>query len=322
MSETGARRVVGVDIGGTGLKFGVVRFSGDGTPRVEAEQLFDDHAEDEPEAVLDRLAAALAGVIAASVADPGPEPPRVAAVGVGCAGLVDTARGVLHRSTHLPGWRDVPLADGLSRRLGLPVLLANDAACFLAAEWRHGAARGLDHALFVTIGTGVGGGLVLAGRPYRGASGLGAELGHMSIDRGGPECPCGGRGCLELFVGRKAIEREALRVGLAAEGVRSPADVSRVAATGDPRARAILAEAGRCLGLALAGLVNLLEPRGIVVGGGVAQAGDLLLEPARVEMVSRSMVARQSPVPIIPAALGALAGLVGAASLASAPERP
>lgn len=309
MTEQSTRRVVGIDIGGTGVKLGLVAFDRDAVPRVLAERLVTDHSTLDPAALFDRLAEE---VRALGGEAPGPPP---VALGIGCAGLVDAEHGLLHSSTHLPGWRDVALRDGLSRSTGLPAALANDAACFLEAEWRHGAARGARDALFLTLGTGIGGALLLAGAPYRGAGGLGAEIGHMSIDWNGAPCGCGGRGCLELYVGRKAIERAALLGGLAAEGVTGPAEVSAAAARGDARAIELLAESGRALGLALAGLVNLLEPGVIVVGGGVAEAGAPLLEPARAEMVSRSMVARQSRVRLVRAAFGPRAGLVGAATL-------
>jgi len=240
----------------------------------------------------------------------------LAAVGVGSAGLVDATAGVVRTSPNLPSWHEVKVQGELSARLHPPVCLINDAAAFLAAEWLAGAAQGHDDVLFVTLGTGVGGGLILAGRPYRGPTGLGAEIGHMSIDIDGPECPCGNRGCLERFVARGAIERLAVELGLAAEGADNPKRVHERALAGDVRARQLFAEIGRRLGAGLAGLANLLEPRLIVVGGGIAEAHAFILPAARAEMELRSMVARQRPLPVVPARFGPEAGVVGAALVA------
>jgi glucokinase len=271
-----------------------------------------DHASGDPGRVLDEVADALRGLLR----DEGLSEDDLVAVGVGSAGLVDAASGVLRTSPNLPGWRDVPVRAELAARLRPPVRLINDAAAFLAAEWLAGAATGVDHALFVTLGTGVGGGLILDGRPYRGPTGLGGEIGHMSIDLDGPSCPCGNRGCLERFVARGAIERLAVELGLAAEGADNPKRVHERAEAGDPRARRLFAEVGRRLGAGLAGLANLLEPRLIVVGGGIAAANAFFLPAARAELEIRSMVARQYSLPIVPARFGPEAGIVGAALVA------
>lgn len=300
---------IGIDIGGTGLKVGRVALGAD--PAIVASRVLEGHATEDPERAMDRLVAAVRELTSG-------EPP--AAVGVGCAGLVDGAAGIVHASPNLPAWRSVALGSGLKQRLGQRVWLLNDAQAFLLAEWRLGAAAGARHAIFLTLGSGVGGGLVFDGAPYRGASGLGAEIGHMSVDFDGPVCPCGNRGCLELYVGRHAIEREARARGLASEGCVDPVEVAAWARRGEPRAVALLAEMGTRLGAALAGLVNLCDPEVIVVGGGVAEVGALLLEPARAELEARSMVARQRNVPLRPARFGPLAGLIGAALFAAEAE--
>lgn len=310
-ADRAARRpAVGIDIGGTGLKLGLVT-PGD-PPVVSAVQVLAGHGHEAPDAVLDQVAAAIRGILD----EEGVRLDELAGIGIGCAGLVDAARGILRTSPNLPAWRDVPLAPELTRRLGVRARLANDAQAFLAAEWLAGAARGVDDALLLTLGTGVGGGLILGGRSYRGPTGLGAEIGHMSVDFDGPPCACGNRGCLELFVARGAVERLAVDSGLAAEGADTPQRVFQRAEAGDERAVRLFAEIGRRLGAGLAGVVNILEPRVIVIGGGIAAAGRHIFPAAARELEARSMVARAAPPPIRPAAFGPRAGLIGAALLA------
>jgi glucokinase len=310
----GLRRAIGIDIGGTGLKLGLVA-TGE-PPSVTGVQVLAGHGDEPPAVVLDQVAATVRGLLD----DEGVSLGELAGVGIGCAGLVDSCRGVLRTSPNLPAWRDVPLVAELEQRLGVRALLVNDAQAFLAAEWLAGAARGFDDALILTLGTGVGGGLILGGRPYRGAGGLGAEIGHMSLDLDGPTCACGNRGCFELFVARAAIERLAAESGLAADGADTPKRVFQRAEAGDDRAVRLFAEIGRRLGAGLAGLVNLLEPRVIVVGGGIAAAGRYIFPAATRELGVRSMVARTAPPPIREAEHGPGAGLIGAALLAAREE--
>jgi len=271
-----------------------------------------DHATADPGRVIAQIALAIRERVDAA----GLRIEELAGLGIGCAGLVDGARGILRTSPNLPSWHDVPIRDELAARLPVRVRLINDASAFLAAEWLAGAARGVDDALVLTLGTGVGGGLILGGRPYRGPTGQGGELGHMTIDHDGPACPCGNRGCLERFVAQGAIEQLAVDMGLAAEGADNPKRVFERAEAGDQRARDLYAEIGRRLGAGLAGLVNLLEPRLIVLGGGIAGAHAWIVPAAGQALMERSMVARQHPVPIRPAHFGSEAGIVGAALVA------
>ena len=197
----------------------------------------------------------------------------------------------------------------MSERLGLPVQVDNDANVALLAEHRHGAAAGRDHAAMVLLGTGIGGGLLLNGRIYRGATGVGAELGHMVVDYDGPDCQgaCPGRGCLEVMASGTAIGREAERQAACAPtrrwagGSRRAAEITGAIATdlaheGDAAARAALAEIGRRLGAGLVSLVNALNPQVIVIGGGAVAAGDLLLEPAREVVAERALPPSRSAV--------------------------
>jgi glucokinase len=246
-------------------------------------------------------------------------------VGVGAAGLIDLD-GVMRFAPNLD-WRDYPLQAVLADELGLPVRVENDASAAAWAEYAvgagHAATRG---ALMLTLGTGVGGGLVMDGRLMRGAHGLAAEFGHMIVADGGAPCPCGNRGCLEAYASGTAIgraAREAVAAGTLPHGSRlydiepiTGADVSATAADGDAGARGILSGAGRWLGAGIASLVNSLDPEVVIVGGGVARAGALLLEPASVAYHDRVIAhAHRDVPPVVRAHLGDDAGVIGAALL-------
>ena len=246
---------------------------------------------------------------------------RVVGIGVGCAGCVDAVRGVVQFSPNLPRWKRVPLAEFLAARLGVPCVLDNDVNMMALGELRHGAARGARNVCCVTIGTGVGGGLILDGRLYRGASMSAGELGHIPVEPEGIRCPCGSRGCLERYVGSEGIMRLARRAmpGARARGcVLTPAIVADAARCGDPGARRVWEEAGRRLGLGLVGLVNLLNPDVIVVGGGISGAGRFLLGPARRVVRERALPIPARHVRIVRSALGPDAGALGAAGEAFA----
>jgi glucokinase len=251
----------------------------------------------------------------------------VAAVGVGAAGLVDRS-GVLRFAPNM-AWREFPLADRVERGVGLPTYVDNDANVAAWGEYRFGAGRGRDDMLLLTVGTGIGGGIISDGRLFRGAHGFAAEVGHIIVEPNGPRCGCGNLGCWEQMASGRAIDRlgrEAAREQLdsrlteLAGGDPDRVDgnvVTDAAKEGDPLAMHVLAEVGRRLGEGIAGLVNVLDPEVVVVGGGAVEAGDLLLDPAR--RAFREAVeapAHRPDTPIIPAHLGNDAGAVGAADLA------
>jgi glucokinase len=254
--------------------------------------------------------------------------PDVVGVGFGIPALVEEATGVSRWSTHLP-LEDVPFRDLMSERLGLPVEVDNDSTAAVLAEHRFGAARGARHAALITLGTGIGGGLVLDGRIYRGAHGFGAELGHIVIDMDGPDCQgkCPGRGCLEVLASGTAIGvagREASRADPDSElGRRAAAGdeitgalVTELAHDGDPVAREALAVVGRRLGAGITSVVNALNPEVVVIGGGAVAAGDLLLDPARSVVAERALPPSRERVRIVPAHFGDESGMLGAALLA------
>ena len=224
---------------------------------------------------------------------------------------------------------DVPIRELMRERLGLPVFVDNDANVAAIAEHRFGAARGAQNVVMLTVGTGIGGGLIIDGRPYRGSTGAGAELGHMVIDIHGPRCQgtCPGHGCAESLAsgtalaaeGREAAERapdSELGRLLAAGGEIDGKAVTDAAIGGDAAARGAVEAIGRRLGVALTSLANIFEPDVIVVGGGVIAAGDLLLEPAREELLSRALPPMNAT-RVVAAELGPEAGMIGAAAMAA-----
>jgi glucokinase len=253
----------------------------------------------------------------------------VVAVGVGAAGLV-SREGVLRFAPNL-AWREFPLRARVAAGVGLPVTVDNDANVAAWGEFRFGAGRGSTDLLLVTVGTGIGGGIVAGGSLFRGAHGFAAEIGHIIVEPGGPPCGCGNVGCWEQVASGRAIERLGRQaaaehadsvLGRAARGDPSTIDgpaVTKAAQGGDPMSVRILERVGVRLGEGIAGLVNVLDPDVVVVGGGAAAAGDLLLEPARRAFVDAVEAADHRPaVSILAAALGNDAGAIGAADLARA----
>lgn len=303
--------VVGVDIGGTKILSLL-----DGRP-TDAERVPTPGNPDE-------LLGALRGCIDALVAGRAPR-----AVGVGFPGLVDES-GTVRFSAHLPGLVGTPLAAELAASYGSGVWVGNDATAAAWAELRAGAGRGVSDLVMVTLGTGIGGGIVAGGRLVEGARRFAGEWGHMVVDPHGPPCPCGQRGCWERFAsgeGLGRLAREAAQAGRASglvalaggdpEAVRGE-HVTAAAAAGDPGARAVLAELGWWLALGLANLANALDPELIVVGGGLVAAGEVLFEPLREAFGELVEGGTQREVRIVPAALGPSAGALGAALLAGA----
>ena len=252
----------------------------------------------------------------------------VEAVGFGIPCLIDHAHGVAVMAVNLP-IAGVPFADLMAERLGLPAFVDNDANAAMLAEWRHGAAQGARDAALLTLGTGIGGGLVVGGMLQRGSQGAGAELGHMVVQADGPPCQgnCPNRGCLEAMCSGTALAREATKIargrpdsGLgralaAGREINGPL-VTELAYDGDVAAIAAIALIGRWLGVGIANLVNMLNPDVVIVGGGVIAAGELLLEPARAEVRERALSPSKEHVRIVPARFGAESGMLGAAALA------
>ena len=313
MSALGGDQAIGIDVGGT--KINAFRVARDGT--IVDRKSLPTPADDEAETLSAMVA------LTRSLATP-----EVIAIGVGAAGMVDAGEGVLRFAPNL-AWRDLPIARRMRDATGLPCQVDNDASMAAYGEFRFGAGRGYRHLLLVTVGTGIGGGIVADGRLFRGAHGFAAEIGHIIVEPGGPLCGCGNRGCWEQVAAGRAIGRmgrEAVsehphsllwRLASGEPAKVTGKLVTEAAQQGDDVALGIVSEAGRRLGEGIAGLVNILDPQVVVVGGGVIVAGDLLLDPARASYREAVEGPEHRPrVPIIPAQLGNDAGAVGAATLA------
>jgi len=305
---------IGVDLGGTKMLLGVL--DGDSKTVWESRERSAGESEEELVEMLVRE------IGAARAARAGVE-----AVGMGIPATIDHDKGLAVAAVNLP-IEDLPIRDLVAERTGLPAFVDNDANVAALAEHRFGAARGTENAVMLTIGTGIGGGLILGGEIYRGATGAGAELGHMTIQMDGPGCQgsCPNRGCVEAFASGTALGRE----GLAAAEAAPDSALGRLLAAGEPvdgKAVTVAARAGDAtavgvfelvggrLGVALASFANIFEPEVIVIGGGVLAAGDLLLEPARRELRERAL-RPMNRTPVVAAELGEDAGMIGAAALA------
>jgi glucokinase len=307
-------RTVGLDLGGTKLASGVVD--------PEGSVIWSDQVSSKgysQEAVIDLLADGIERARS--------EAPDADHIGVGIPATIDFARGRAISTVNL-GLEDLPVRDLLEERTGATVWLDNDGNLAMLAEAVHGAAKGARDAITLTIGTGIGGGIWLDGRIYRGSTGAGAELGHMVVDFDGPPCQgnCPGRGCVETLASGTAIAREGSEAALAnpdsvlgemigKSGELTAEQVHRAAVEGDEVAIGVIETAGRYLGAALVSLVNLFEPEVVVVGGGAMAMGELLLGPARQEVRDRALKPMRET-PVVPAVLGPDAGMIGAATLA------
>jgi glucokinase-like ROK family protein len=238
---------------------------------------------------------------------------QIGALGIGVPGPIASEAGMVYAPPIMPGWSGYPIQSNLEETWGIPVSLNNDAELGALGEWAYGVGRGDNHLAYIKVGTGIGSGLLMNGQIYRGATGSAGEIGHLTIEENGPLCDCGNYGCLEALAGGKAISRQAREA--VQKGKRtllsnmgpieslSARDVASAARRGDLISQNIIANAGRYLGIAIAGLVNLFNPQTVVIGGGVAQIGDLLLQPIRDTVSRRSLQASARTVKINTAVL-------------------
>jgi glucokinase len=308
-----AGETIGVDLGGTKMLVGVL----DGTDvQWESREASTGQTQDE-----------LVELLVREIGEAREARPQAIAVGLGIPATIDHDSGVAVAAVNLP-IADLPIRDLVADRVGLPVFVDNDANVAALAEFLYGAAKGMRDVVMLTIGTGIGGGLIIDGEVYRGSTGAGAELGHVVIQADGPPCQgnCPNHGCVESLASGTALGREgkaaaesspdsALGKLLAAGETVDGTAVTKAALAGDPTAIAVFDLIGSRLGIACASLANIFQPDAIVVGGGVIAAGELLLEPARAELRARAL-RPMNETPILAATLGNDAGMIGAAALA------
>ena len=309
-----ANRVIAVDLGGTHIRGALV--SSDGG--VVRRSSMPTRSAEGPTAVIERITQVIETV--ADGAD-GSTP-----VGIASPGPLDPRSGTILFTPNLPGWRNVELVDQVVARTGRRVALQNDGNCGALGEAHFGSARGVDDLVYLALGTGIGGGVLSSGVLIDGSRGFGAEVGHVVVALDGPRCTCGSVGCLEAFAAGWAIQREAELVATIADGdrLKELADggeihagiVARAAGEGDPAAIRILERAGRALGAAIGAFTNIFNPSKVVIGGGVAAIGELLIGPARATIAQHSFIDMRREMIVDYSSLGSDTNLLGAAALA------
>ena len=311
------RYVVGVDLGGTNIVVGTVAEDGSELVGLVSEPTIPEQGAD---AVLGRITKLARASMAAARGK------QIAGVGIGSPGPLDTKTGVVLLTPNL-GWTNYPLRDRVAEAIGLPATLDNDANCAIFGEWWRGAARGAQHVVGLTIGTGIGGGIVLGGEVYRGTSDIAGEIGHMTIDLNGRRCKCGNYGCLEAYASGPAIAARAVEGIEAGVDTGLPkyvqSDLSKITAQlvyeaahdGDEFALEVVKDTARFLGAGVAGLVNIFNPEVVVVCGGVTLAGERLFGPLKSEVKRRAFKPAVDVCRIVPGELTGTAGVYGAAAV-------
>ena len=317
MLETSNKPVLAVDLGGTKIIAAVVLPDGKIVSRKYCLTL----AKDGFKAVTERLLAAATEAIIQSKVDI----MDLSAVCIAAAGIINVKRGIITYSPNLPGWRNVALRDIVSEKLGLDTYIINDASAAALGEHRFGAGKGVDNLIYITVSTGIGGGIIIDGKLYTGSDGCAGEIGHMIVDVNGPKCSCGNSGCLEAMASGTAVAREAvIRInqgecssiielaGGKIENVTAE-KVALAARKGDKVAWDIISKAANYLGTGFVNLVNVFNPDLIIVGGGMSKMGNMLLNPARKIVKQRSFKLPARRVHIVRSGLGSNAGIIGAA---------
>lgn len=320
----GSPYCIGIDIGATSVKAGIVARDGRLVEKVEIKTK---EIKGPPHFV-----SLCDNLIGRMLENQSIDKHSIGGIGVGAPGWVDHFNGIVKELTNIPDWKDVPLANGLEQKTGLKSFVDNDANVMAVAELLYGAGRGHKNFICLTLGTGVGGAIVIDGRIYRGAHGLAGEIGHMTLDLEGPVCACGAKGCLENYVGNRFIVANAIkRLKENSESAQdsilknivennienlTPKILAKAANEGDLIAIEVWHDVGHYLGTALAVLVNLLNPECFIIGGGVARAGAILFDEMRNTMESLAMNQLGRDTLILEAQLAEDAGVIGAATVA------
>lgn len=309
--------IIGVDLGGTQIRAALADAQGKIIQRVSQPTI----ADEGPEAVLGRIKENIRRVLPAEIG-------RVSAIGFAAPGPLDPWKGIIMDAPNLPGWKNVPLKDLMGEEFDLPVFVGNDANLAALAEQRFGAGQGAADLIYITVSTGIGGGIIAHNRLLLGAQGFAAEVGHQTIEAHGPRCNCGNIGCLEALAAGPAIARRARE--LIKDGTETAItelvggdldtitakEVNQAAQAGDPTAIEVFRQAGFYIGIGIVNLLHIFNPSLIVIGGSVAKAGDLLFEPIRATVRERAMASYYwENTPILPATLGDDVGLLGAVAL-------
>ena len=309
---------IGVDVGGTNIKIALVDFDG----KIVYSNTTPTRAELGYEAGINNIKLAINDLIAQTEIST----ESIEAIGFGLPGQIDYKAGIVKNLPNIPGWVDVPLAKMIEDEFKIPVRLDNDVRCAALGELNFGAGKGCENLICITVGTGIGSGIVLNGKLVRGASNAAGEIGHIKLSmEKGPLCGCGDFGCFEAYASGPAIVtlakeyisggKSAKYLEMAPNGIITPYIVAQAALQGDAVSIQIFKKIGKIIGLGLTSVINLLNPEKIIIGGGVADAGEILLEPIRNTIKDRAMPIQASAVEVVPAQLANTAGVIGASLL-------
>lgn len=305
--------VIALDLGGTNLRIAAVSPKGE-VLHLDRKQT---RADAGPQNLIERMVRGVHGLEKTLET----EGRTVKGVAIGAPGVIAGKEGMVMSSPNLPGWERIPLLEVLGRDIDKPLILANDANAAVYGEFWAGAGRKNRTIVLLTLGTGVGGGIIINGELLEGADGMAGEIGHLTVEREGEACPCGNRGCLERYASATGISMRYQKLCAEESGARqgpgtlSSQEVYRLAVQGNALAQRALAEAGMYLGVAMAAIVNIINPECLIIGGGVLPAWDYIIPAANREMLSRAFQAPAERLTILPAALGDRAGIIGAAGI-------
>jgi glucokinase len=317
--------IVGVDLGGTNIVVGVLQMDGGGG-EIHALRNVPTEAQRGAKFVVDRINGLIESSITEVLSKHGGQRSDFAGVGIGSPGPLDRKTGTVINTPNL-GWRNFPLRDLIANAVGLPATLDNDANCATYGEWWLGAGRNVDTLIGLTLGTGIGGGIVLNGQIFHGVSDAAAEIGHMTIDSTGRRCKCGNYGCLEAYASGPAIALRAMEgIEAGAESLLpalvdgrlediTAATVYEAVVLGDPFANEVMRDTAKFLGTGVANIINILNPEMVVIAGGVTRAGDHLFVPLRAEVRRRAFKSAEEACQIVSGQLPELAGVIGAAAV-------